>query len=74
MPARLKDLKRGLEQLGVTVEAPNKGSHWKCRKPGYRAYTLPAHNGVRTEIDDKYIRSLCKNLELDADELMKLSS
>jgi len=35
-------------------------------------YPLPAHNGLRTEIDDKYIAAFCKHFGLEEDEFRKL--
>jgi len=28
-------------------------------------YPIPAHNGLKTEIDDKYIRKFCQHFGLD---------
>jgi hypothetical protein len=64
MPASLRALKRAIEALGGTVEEPRSGSHWKARH-GAACYPIPAHNGTKTEIADKYIRGLCRNLGLD---------
>lgn len=70
MPARLRDLIRAVEALGVVVDAPNSGSHWKARRDG-KTYPLPAHNGARTELDDVYIRGLCRCFGLDEAELRR---
>lgn len=72
MPARLGDIVRALGSLGVRVDEPSKGSHWKAQKAGCRVYTLPAHNGKKTQIDDKYIRAMCRSLGLDEDEFRRL--
>lgn len=64
MPARLQDIKRVLESLGVTIEMPRSGSHYKAVKGGVM-YPIPAHNGMRTEIGDQYIRGLCRAFEID---------
>lgn len=65
MPARLRDIRRALESMGCAIEAPNGGSHWKATRPGLPCYPIPAHNGVRSEIGDTYIRGLCRALQLD---------
>jgi predicted RNA binding protein YcfA (HicA-like mRNA interferase family) len=42
--------------------------HWKVTHPDGRAYTIPCHNGERTEVDKRYLRGLCKSLSItDAD-------
>jgi hypothetical protein len=63
---------RAATKLGVSVEPPSSGSHWKFRRPGFRVYPIPAHNGERTEISDRYIRALCRALEIDEQELRGL--
>jgi hypothetical protein len=70
MPARLFDLKRALESMGVEVQAPNRGSHWRAVRGG-KTYPIPAHNGERTEISDVYIRAVCRCYNLDRDELLR---
>ena len=64
MPARLRDIKRALEARGISVEEPKGSSHWKATAPRI-TYTIPAHNGLRTEITDIYIRALCRAFALD---------
>jgi hypothetical protein len=71
MPARLRDLARALQALGVTVEPPSSGSHFKARR-GSIVFPIPAHNGPKTEIDDRYIRAACRAFDLDESELRKL--
>lgn len=70
MPMRLRELKKRLAQNGVTFEKPKRGSHYKVRRDGCRPYTLPCPNGDRTELDDRYLKALCRNLNLDFDALM----
>ncbi len=65
MPARLRDIKRVLEALGVFVEEPTSGSHWKARGADGKTYPIPAHNGLKEEVSDIYIRALCRSFELD---------
>lgn len=60
MTARLRDIIRAIRARGGTVENPSSGSHYKAIGPNGRAYTIPAHNGPRTEISDDYIRGLCR--------------
>jgi hypothetical protein len=73
MPPRLRDLKRALElQAGFRVEEPRSGSHWKVRGPGGKSYPIPAHNGLKTEISEVYVRGLCRTFGLDEAEFRKL--
>lgn len=65
MPARFQNLVRALAYFAIHVEEPGKGSHWKATRPGSRPYTIPAHNGTRTEISDQYIRAVCRHFEID---------
>lgn len=70
MPARLRDIVRAVQALGGSVDEPNSGSHWKARF-GTEMYPLPAHNGLKEEISDIYIRAMCRNLRLDYETLKK---
>ena len=51
-----------------------KGKHpWKAqRKSDGKTYPIPAHNGLKTEISDEYIRGLCRCFGLDETEFRKL--
>ena len=71
MPARLSQLRRALESLGVTVVPPRSGSHWKAIQHG-KTYTVPAHNGDKTEISETYIRGICRCFDLKIEDLRKL--
>ena len=70
MPARLKRIIAVATEYDIAFSPPSSGSHWKAKKDGYRTYPVPAHNGERTEISDQYIRGLCRNFGLNADEFM----
>lgn len=66
MPARLRDLVRVLAEFGIGVDPPRGGgSHWKATGPDGTAYTLPSHNGERTELTDVYVRKLCRAFNID---------
>ena len=65
MPARLNKISKAFATLGIVTEKPKKGSHWKLRRPGTRVYTIPAHRGPKTEIDDKYIDGACKHFGIE---------
>lgn len=71
MPARLRDLKRHLAAFGVEVDDTGGKHNYKAKRVGFRTFPVPAHNGWKTEIDDKYIRALCRNLGIDEAELWK---
>jgi len=72
MPAKLRDIVRALEAMGGTVE-PSKGgsSHWKATRNG-TVYPLAAHNGLKSEISDLYIKGLCRCFGLDEREFRAL--
>lgn len=49
-------------RYGSTLDQSSGGKHnWRFVKAGKRPYTVPAHNGLRTEISFQYIRGLCRN-------------
>lgn len=70
MPARLTDIKRALSSMGVSIEPPNGGSHYRASKEG-KMYPIPAHNGERSEIADVYIRGVCRAFDLNYEEFKK---
>lgn len=58
---------------GVIVKKPKRGSHIKLTRPGCeRPFVIPANNGAKTDIPDKYIRSMCRCLGIDEDEFRGL--
>jgi len=67
VPARLSKIKAAASVYGIDIVPPNKGSHWKCRRDGVRMYPIPAHNGLRTQVSDIYIRKFCKHFDIDED-------
>jgi predicted RNA binding protein YcfA (HicA-like mRNA interferase family) len=67
MAARLHDILRVAATFGIRAEKPGRGSHWKFRKDGFRTYPVPAHNGEKAEIDDRYLKGLCRNFQIDLD-------
>jgi hypothetical protein len=64
VPARLRDIQRALGAHGIRVEEPRGGSHWKATD-GRLSYPIPAHNGLKEEIPDKYVRGLCRAFGID---------
>jgi hypothetical protein len=72
MPARMGDIVRAARRMGIEVEEGQATSHWKFRRGMYRPYPIPAHNGLKQEISDKYIRAMCRALGLSEDEFRKL--
>lgn len=71
MPARLRDIARVLATFGGRIEEPNSGSHWKAYSKDGLLYPIPAGNGMRTEIGDKYIRIMCRTFQIDFDQFKK---
>ena len=47
------------------VEVSPGAKHWKCSKPGFRPYAIPAHNGEKTELSDKYVRGAKRHFGID---------
>ncbi len=71
MPARLSDIARACAALGIEVEKPKTGSHWKARLGG-TVFPIPAGNAGKTEIPDLYIRKLCRCFGIDEKTLRSL--
>lgn len=71
MPARFADPIRAIRRLGVEVQRPSSGSHYKLVLQG-KICPLSAHNGERSEISDRYIRIVCRSLGIDETELRRL--
>lgn len=71
MAPRLRDLVRELGPLGVRVEEPRSGSHWKVIGARGIVYPISAHNGLREEIPDIYVKRMCRALGLDYEALRK---
>ena len=61
MPARFGDIARAVRAFGATVDDPSSGAHFKICKDG-RVFPITAHNAMRSEISDIYIRALCRFL------------
>lgn len=62
---------KALEEYGVTLEPRGRGKHYKLSRDGARCYTITAHNGLKSEISDHYIRGACKNFGIEPSELKK---
>jgi hypothetical protein len=64
-PRRLRDVAAIASGYGCSLEEKGGGKHnWRFTKPGKRPYTVPAHNGLKTEISWKYIRGLCRAMDI----------
>jgi len=63
---------RAGRKSGLEVEEGKGTSHWKFKCDGRRTYPIPASNSEKTEIDDIYIKGLCRNFGLDLEEFKKL--
>lgn len=71
MPAKLSAIKRVVQALGYTLEPPRGGgSHWKVSWAG-GSYPIPAHNGLKEQIPDHYVRALCRNIGIDYEEFRR---
>jgi hypothetical protein len=63
MPMRLSKLGQWLKQHNIVIAPASK--HFAARKDGFPVYPIPAHNGLKTEIPDKYLKGLCKHFGID---------
>ena len=71
MPARFRDIVRVLGEYGVRIEEPRTGSHWKAISKSGLSFRITAHNGLKSEIPDVYIRGICRTFEIDLAEFKK---
>lgn len=67
MPMRLRDFGQWLKEHDIEIEPAKR--HWCARKAGYGMYPLPAHNGPKTELPDKYLKGACKHFGIDPKKL-----
>jgi hypothetical protein len=71
VPARFSAIKREVQALGFTLEPPRGGgSHWKVMGPR-GCFPIPAHNGLKGQVPDRYIQSLCRFLGVDFEEFRR---
>jgi hypothetical protein len=71
MPARFGDIARAVKAFGATVEEPpSGGSHYKVCKGG-AVFPITAHNGLKSEISNIYLRGLCRFLGCTLDDFKK---
>jgi hypothetical protein len=68
MPRRLRDVLPVLRSHGCTCDHGTK--HYKITRPGMRPYTIPAHNGEKTEVSDEYLRAVARHVGLPADAFL----
>lgn len=68
MPERLGKLAKRLKKFGVILESPTSGSHFKFVK-GPKKYPISAHNGLKSEISDVYVRGVCRCFDIDPSDL-----
>lgn len=73
MPARLRSLCEVLRGYGIQGVSRTKGSHHIFHHPSGkgRPYPIPAHNGMKTEIPDVYIRGICRAFALDYEQVKR---
>ena len=69
MPARLRDIARVAALYGVTVTPGAR--HFHARDEHGRVYPIPAHNGLKTEISDVYLRKFCQAFGIDYAEFRR---
>lgn len=68
MPARLKEFAAAAGEYGWTLEGGGSKHPYRLRKPGFRVYPCPAHNGLKSEMDDHYLRGFCRLAGIDWNE------
>lgn len=64
---RLMKLEQLLKPYDIRIEPG--GKHFHARKDGFGVYPIPAHNGMKSEVGDKYLRALCRHFNLDPKKL-----
>jgi hypothetical protein len=71
MSARFRDIARAAARFEIKV-VPGGKHNRKLVRQGYRSYTIPAHNGDKSEVTDPYISGLCRNFQIDEPTFRKL--
>ncbi|MGD1209943.1 MAG: type II toxin-antitoxin system HicA family toxin [Candidatus Acidiferrales bacterium] len=66
-----KQLIRALERAGFQVER-TRGSHFRLKHPDGRVTSVPSHAGET--IGPGLLRAILRNIEMSADDLVKLLS
>lgn len=64
MPYPLRTHKRALKKFGVEVELAGGRHPYKAVQAGRPRYPIAVHN-TGDELDDAYIRALCRNFGID---------
>lgn len=67
MPMRLGEFAQWLKSHGVTIEPARR--HFMARRGEGRGYTIPAHNGMKSQIPDVYLKQCCKHFGIDPKKL-----
>ncbi|GMV44040.1 MAG: hypothetical protein AMXMBFR64_57560 [Myxococcales bacterium] len=70
MPYRLRDVKRHLEARGVAVVEAGGRHPYRAERDG-KVYPIPAHNGLKSELADVFIRGVCRCFGLDQDAFFR---
>jgi hypothetical protein len=63
-PRRLAEVAAIARKYGCELVSAGGKHNWRFTKAGKRPYTVPAHNGIKTEISWKYIQGLCRNMDI----------
>jgi hypothetical protein len=72
MPARFKRVAKALRKWGVQIERrAGKGSHAVLHDGQGNIYPIPLTNGDRTELDDVYLRGLCRAFGLEFEDFKR---
>ena len=69
MPAKWGDLKSWAEKRGATV-TQGASSHCKMTFPDGWVYPISAHNGLKSEVTDTYLRKVAKHFGMTLAELL----
>jgi hypothetical protein len=62
-PRRLSEVIAIAKRYGCELDGGGK-HNFKLKKAGCRTYTIPAHNGQRSEVPWKYIAGLCRCMQI----------
>lgn len=66
---RASELFATLRDMGFETCEPSSGSHWKIKRDGQRTVPIALHNGLRTEIDKKWMRIIARELNVNVETL-----
>ncbi len=71
MPARLRTIAAAAAKFGWELDHKGGTHNWRLIKDG-TTYPIPAHNGLKSEIGDVYIRGFCRTANLNREDFLRV--